>query len=59
MSKNSITVVACLDLGAGKDPGEGGQEGGGRGDGEGEVGKVDKKEWGREGETGGGQWGED
>ena len=26
---------------------------------EGEAGRVDKKEWGGEGETGGGQWGED
>ena len=26
---------------------------------EGEAGRVDKKEWGREGETGGGQWGEE
>ena len=31
MSKNSIIVVACLDLGAGNDPGEGGQEEGGAG----------------------------
>ena len=26
---------------------------------EGEAGRVDKKEWGGEGETGGGQWGRD
>ena len=26
---------------------------------DGEAGRVDKKEWGGEGETGGGQWGED
>ena len=39
MSKNSITVVACLDCGAGNDPGEGGQEGGGQGDGEGAMGR--------------------
>ena len=37
MSKNSITVVACLDWGAGNDPGEGGLEGGGQGDGEGAM----------------------
>ena len=48
MSKNSIIVVACLDGGAGNDPGEGGQEGGGQGDWEGEtgMGRRERLRWG-------------
>ena len=61
MSKNSITVVACLHRGAGNDPGEGGQEGGGRemgrgqwggGDWDGETGETEMGRWGGGGEGG-------
>ena len=38
-SKISIIVAACLDCGAGNDPGEGGREGGGQGDGKGAMGR--------------------